>query len=192
MRTFTARPLLRAVLTAVMTAVLAGPAAAQTPASDALLLCAGTVADAERLACYDRVVAGMSARAGAIAGQRTAAGAEQRAADAAAAAAAVAATQARAAEQKQAQFGRESMRDPPPPDVPAAESLEATVTEVFTDAGRRLVFLLDNGQVWRQAGTAFAVPPKAGTVVVVKRGSFGSFRLLVPARNQVIQVVRVR
>jgi hypothetical protein len=170
------------VLTALLLAG-AGPAAAQPNAPQSVKPftdCAAIVADAERLACYDRAVAAVAPALGAEMAER------QQAADAAAAA-----TMAEAAVTS---FGRESMREPPPPAAAdaRASSLEASVVEVLTDASKRLVIILDNGQMWRQQGQAIAMAPKPGTKVVLKRGAMGSFRMVDPARKQVLWVIRMR
>ena len=161
----------------------AGVAQAQTP--DRLIACASKVDDAERLACYDSVVKGLGAeaRAASEAREQDAKAAKAAAAAAASAAAARAAAEAEAA--RKDSFGKPASQE-------AVSELTAAITEVLKDASGKAVFVLDNGQIWRQAD-GFALPnAKVGAQVTIKRGSLGSFRLVPANSNRSVQVIRMR
>jgi hypothetical protein len=147
--------------------------AALAQAPRALLDCTSILSDAERLSCYDTAVKTFSADARAIA--------ERREAQAARLAAAAAAT---AAAQKADSFGRASEA--------RVESVDSTLKEVLTDSVGKSVFILENGQIWRQAD-GFRMPnARPGVAVTVKRGAMGSYRLAVAGSNRTVQVIRMR
>lgn len=146
---------------------------AHAQAPRALLDCTSILSDAERLTCYDTAVKAFSADARAIAERREAQSAKLAAAAASA-----------AAVQKSDSFGRvtESRLD----------SIESTLKEVLTDGNGKSVFILDNGQIWRQAD-GFRLPnARIGTSVTLKRGAMGSYRLLIAGSNRTAQVIRMR
>jgi regulator of protease activity HflC (stomatin/prohibitin superfamily) len=161
-----------------------GPARAQVP--ERLVACASKVADAERLACYDAVVGSMNAEARRASEAREAEAKVAAAAAAAAAATAAEAAAAKAEADRQAGFGKAAS---------AAESvaeIQAAITEVLRDSSGKSVFVLDNGQIWRQAD-GFNLPGvKVGTSVTVKRGALGSFRLVPASSNRSVLVIRMR
>ena len=79
------------------------------------------------------------------------------------------------------------------------ELMKAT-TPGYADAGpydiskvkSAKVFVLDNGQIWRQAD-GFRLPnAKVGATVELKRGALGSYRLVPRGSNRWVQVVRMR
>lgn len=162
----------------------AGPAAGQV--SPALLACVGEVKDSDRLKCYDEAVKGLSAEA------RTAAAAREKEAAAAAAAATVAAAAAsadaaRAAEEtRKDSFGKAADADE------RIEQVEASIGEILQDAAKRSIYVLDNGQIWRQADGYGLTTVKAGSSVVIKRGAFGSYRLFPKGSSRYVQVIRMR
>jgi hypothetical protein len=169
-----------------MGCMAAMPAGALAQSPDRMVACAGKVDDAERLACYDAAVKALGAEARAASEAReTEARAAKAAAAAAAAAAATRAAAAAEAERKDS-FGK-----------PAAASgtvseLTAAISEVLKDATGKAVFVLDNGQIWRQAD-GFKLPnAKIGSSVTIKRGSLGSFRLFPADSNRSVQVIRMR
>ncbi len=150
---------------------LSSAAAAQAPR--ALLDCTSILSDAERLACYDTAVKTFSSEARAVAERREAQSA--RLASAAAAAAAV---------QRADGFGRAS--------EVRVESIESTLKEVLTDSVGKSVFILDNGQIWRQVD-GFRIPnARPGVAVTVKRGAMGSYRIAIAGSNRTAQVIRMR
>jgi hypothetical protein len=167
--------------TAVATA---GVASAQAP--DKLIACASKVDDRERLACYDSVVKSLNKEAKAASEAREA---EAKAAEAAAAAAAAAAATKAAAEAEAARkdsFGKAAAASE------TASELTAVISEVLKDSSGKSVFVLDNGQIWRQAD-GFTLPnAKVGVSVTLKRGMLGSFRMVPANSNRSVQVVRMR
>lgn len=173
----------------LLVSLLAVPAAAQAP-DPALLECAGEPDDAVRLACYDKVVAGMSGAAKAIAAKREAETAKlnaKRAAEAEAAAKAKAEADAKAKEQA---FGGERLN--PGKGLEQAESLDSTVTDVFTAQDGMAVFLLANGQLWRQAAGLPLPPVKAGDAVKIERGAISGYRMTLVRQARTVNVKRVR
>ncbi|WP_194743304.1 hypothetical protein [Thermaurantiacus tibetensis] len=159
-------------------------------ALDPFLACARIPADSERLACYDRAIAAASAE-----GQRLA---EERAREAEAAAKARAEAEARAAAEaaeraKAAQVEGFGARGGGPAEREARiDRLEAAVAETFTDSQRKRVFLLDNGQMWRQTDGVFLPMVRPGTPVVIRRAALGGFTLRIESLNRNVPVVRVR
>lgn len=166
-------------------AALPGAGAAQAQVPDRLIACASTVDDAERLACYDAAVKGLGAdaRAASEAREKEATAARAAAAAAASAAAARAAAEAEAA--RKDSFGKATAAD-------AVSELTAGISEVLKDASGKAVFVLDNGQIWRQAD-GFTLPnARVGTQVTVRRGALGSFRLAPANSNRSVQVIRMK
>ncbi len=179
---------------AALAAFLPAAAHSATPGEQAMIACSSKIEAAERLACYDRAVAGLSQEARALSERREA---ETRAA--AAAAATLAAQQAADAAAKQeaerlAAFGRDSMptKDRPPPAVESLDKVEAKIGETFTTADGKLIFVLDNGQMWRQT-EGFQLPPvRPGYDVVVKKGLMGGFSITVLKIGRTVKVTRMR
>jgi hypothetical protein len=83
----------------------------------------------------------------------------------------------------------------PPPRPPEVLQLAATVRELSKTVRGRAVFVLDNGQTWRQleGDDAQVLEPPAGTVlkVTIARGAFGSYNLTIEGRNGMIRVRRI-
>jgi len=83
----------------------------------------------------------------------------------------------------------------PPPRPPEVMQLAATVREFSRTTRGRALFVLDNGQTWRQleGDDAQIVEPAAGTrlKVTIARGAFGSYNLTIEGRNGLIRVRRV-
>lgn len=176
-----------ATLLGCMAVSLAGGAGAQVP--DQLVACAARVNDAERLACYDSAVKalGAEARAASEARERAAKAAEAQAVAAKAAADAEAA--AAAAKQREVAFGDAKAS------AAAEERLESITTriqEVFIDARKQPMFLLENGQMWRQTDGLPLVLARSGMDVEIRRGALGGFRMTVPRTKTTISVRRLR
>lgn len=170
-------------------AMLAVPAAAQAP-DPALLDCAGEPEDAVRLACYDKVVAGMSGAAKAIAAKREAETAKlnaKRAAEAEAAAKAKAEADAKAKEQA---FGGERLN--PGKRLDQVDTLDSTVTDTFTSRDGMAVFLLANGQLWVQTQGMTLPPIKAGDAVKIERGSISGYRMTLQRQARTFNARRLR
>jgi len=171
----------------------AAPAGAQSPAE--LLACVGVADNSERLACFDRAMIKTSPEARS-AGERRAAEAATAAAAAASAAAKVAQAkaQADAAGQREA-FGAEGIsaradRFAPKPGETAA--IEASIAEILTNNSLLGVFLLDNGQLWKQVDTARLPNARAGDKVTITRGGLGGYRLSFVRQKGWVLVKRLR
>ncbi|TPE58714.1 hypothetical protein FJQ54_16850 [Sandaracinobacter neustonicus] len=163
--------------------LLSAPAGAQVP--DKLIGCSAEPDDAKRLACYDSVVKAISADARRVSEAREAEAAKAKQAAAAAAAAAATAAAVQAEETRKASFGKADS-------AAEVKSVDASISEILRDASGKPVFILDNGQMWRQAD-GFNLPnAKVGTKVAVKRGAMGSYRLQPENSNRSVQVIRMR
>jgi hypothetical protein len=83
----------------------------------------------------------------------------------------------------------------PPPRPPEVGQLNATVREFSKTTRGRALFVLDNGQTWRQleGDDAQVLEPPAGTTlkVTIARGAFGSYNLTIEGRNGLIRVRRI-
>src|SRR5690242_19595201 len=90
---------------------------------------------------------------------------------------------------KAADFGKPVA---PPPEV---AQVVAVVTQLSKTVHGRALFVLDNGQTWRQLdGDDVQVPePPSGTAlkVTIERGLFGSYHLMIEGRNGLVRVRRV-
>lgn len=186
---------------AIAVACFAGPAAAQLPAN--VLACATVARDADRLACFDAAVAGASPQARAASEARAAETARIAAADAAAAAVAAktasdAAQAAAVAETaaRQKAFGGETVaaggpeRFAPPPGE--LQEISANLTEILVNQSGLGVFLLDNGQLWRQVDTSRRPRIKVGDAVTVSKAPLGGYRLNFVKQKAWVLVKRVR
>jgi len=160
--------------------VVAAPAALATPTEDGLVDCAREANNAKRLKCYDGIVASLSVAAKAATAEREAA------------MAVLAAEQAKADEAaKTAAFGAERLnRGVVPPGT--ITRVDAKVAEFMTSADGMAVFLLDNGQLWRQT-TGLALPAvRSGDVVIITAGKIGSFQLELVRQRRAFNVKRIR
>lgn len=171
----------------ILLAMLA-PAAvsAQSVGNAALIGCSAKADDAERLACYDGLTKAISPEARAVADKRDTTRTAQVAEAAAEAEKArlAAATKAEAA--KRDSFGRATAGED------RIDELPVKISEMMLDKGGRAVFLLDNGQMWRQT-EAYPLPPiKDGTAATLKRGALGSYRIKVEGTNRNIPAIRIR
>jgi hypothetical protein len=180
----------------------ATPGVAQT--SDALTKamteCAVIPRDADRLACYDAAIAATSAQARAIATARAEASARIAAEEAAVAAAAAKARAdadalATAQASKEA-FGNETIKSrgkerfaPPPGEV---QEIETTLTDTFTNREGFSVFLLENGQLWREVDVATKINTRAGDKVRLERAALGGYKLHFVRQKRVILVKRMK
>jgi hypothetical protein len=163
---------------------MASPAAAQS-AGD-LMSCIEIARDADRLACYDAAVAKVSPQAKAASDKRAKetariAAEEAAAAEAAAAAKAEADAAARAAQAK-ADFGAETVtskkvseRTRPDPDE--IIKLDAKLSDILTNREGKYVFLLDNGQLWKQVSTEAGLNIRPGDDVVLEKSTMGGYKL---------------
>ena len=84
---------------------------------------------------------------------------------------------------------------PPPPPAEIAQ-ISATVLELARSPRGRAIFVLDNGQTWRQLdadGTEVREPPAGKPMkVTVERGLLDSYNLVIEGRNGLIKVRRLK
>jgi hypothetical protein len=92
----------------------------------------------------------------------------------------------------------EDFGKPPPEPAPGQEITEirATVLEFGRTRRYRALFVLDNGQVWRQldGDTAEVRDPPLDAVlkVTIERGALGSYNLIIDGKNEIIKVSRIK
>jgi hypothetical protein len=151
--------------------------------TDALLACANESDAAQRLRCFDGVVATL--RKAPAAPAPTAAAAAPAAAVPAAAAAPQPAASAPTAEQR---FGARG--DISPDKHEQIDELSGTVTALDTKPHGELIVTLDNGQVWAEKTSGSKVKLKTGDTVKIERGVMGSYTLIANGRSS--KVARVR
>jgi hypothetical protein len=88
-------------------------------------------------------------------------------------------------------FGR-----PPPPQLDEITQISATVLELAKTARGRAIFILDNGQTWRQIdGDATDVRellPGKTMKVTIATGIFNSYNLTIEGLNGLIKVRRLK
>lgn len=95
-------------------------------------------------------------------------------------------------------FGKPPQPVPPAPSSGPAEIREITaaVVEFAKTARGKAIFVLDNGQVWRQLdadGTELPYPlPGAPMKVTIETGALGSYNLTIEGRNGLIKVTRLK
>ncbi|MEM8695730.1 MAG: hypothetical protein AAGE05_06875 [Pseudomonadota bacterium] len=76
---------------------------------------------------------------------------------------------------------------------PEPREVTSTIAETLTDATRRRVFLLENGQIWREGNnSSLRGRIRVGSTATVSRGGIGGYRLRVEGRTGFISVTRVR
>src|SRR5580658_2729599 len=156
----------------------------QVPQS-ALRACASIVADAERLACYDRLVApaGANPAPAPAAATPPAVVAPSSAAPAAAPPAVVAAPSAApaAAPPPTESFGMYAAEHPKPPVAVAAAALEAAVVALGTSPSGKMTVQFEGGALWEleEADPLLAV----GDVVTINRAALGSYLMHTPTRR---------
>lgn len=180
--------------------LLATPALAQAPA--AMMACVKITSDTERLACFDKAMASTSPEARAASEKRAAeaavvaaAAAKARAeADAAKAQADAAKAEADAVAQRDS-FGAEgvasrSTRFEPP--AGELQEIETSVTELLTNASGQWLFLLENGQLWKQVDTSRVPHVRVGDRVKVARAALGGYHLNFLKQKVWVLVKRVR
>lgn len=73
------------------------------------------------------------------------------------------------------------------------DRIESVLQAVFTDGGGKQVFLLANGQVWREtSGSTYRGIVREGWTAQVRRGGIGGFRLSFEDRTGMFAVERLR
>jgi hypothetical protein len=91
----------------------------------------------------------------------------------------------------------EDFGKPPPESLPGEiNEVTANVLEFAKNPRGKSVFILENGQVWRQLdsdGTLVIDPPQGTTMkVTIERGALGSYNLTIAGRNGLIKVFRLK
>lgn len=175
------RGLAMAVVVAAPMAIPVAPATAQP--TEGMLKCARIVDNEERVACYDQLVAQQSAAAKQLVAERQAR-TEQLMAER------EAARQAEAEARKRERFGGDGLGLAPTGE--RLEALDAKLVETFTDTTGLMVFLLDNGQVWKQTDGVFRGNLKPGAELSIKRTRLGGFLMTFPGTNRTVNVKRLR
>lgn len=167
----------------VLLPLAAGLVAAASPAAaqdDPFLKCARLTDDAARLACFDAAAEARYPELRAAAEQRRAA-----------AVAAARKRDAEAAARKLDRFGAEALPNRPV-DSDVAEELTVKVNETLLDRVNNTVFILANGQIWRQI-EGFNLPPvRVGDEVRIKRGPLGNYMLTLTRQKRTVPVRRLR
>jgi len=163
--------------------IASGGAAAAQSLPESLAACARIARDDARLACYDRVSAGLASRAPAAPTAGPTAG---RAAPPTAAARSDAARPAAMSEATD-DFG---LPPKPAPHAREPKRREMVIAEVHRTATGKLVFRMENGQVWRQVESRPMPPVRPGMKATVKKGVLGGYLLRVA--RQTVRVRRVR
>lgn len=173
--------------------------AAERTAIDRMVACSDQADDAQRLACYDREIAGVKQRASSAAkAQKEVAAVPPSSASAATTAAPKPAVPAAAPVSAEDSFGvhgseiarQRKKEEEQRPEKTGVDSISAKVTAVSTRPRGELVIALDNGQTWTQKKTENYFPLKAGDAVTINAGMLGSFRLV--AGNRSTQVTRIK
>lgn len=180
-------------LVAIPLLLLATPALAQTPA--ALMACVKITADSERLACFDKAMASTSPEARAANDKRAAEAAVVAAAAAKAKAETDAAKVTADAVSQRDSFGAEGVASSTARyETPAGElqEIETSVTELLTNASGQWLFLLENGQLWKQADTSRVPHVRVGDRVKVTRAALGGYHLNFLKQKVWVLVKRVR
>jgi hypothetical protein len=69
--------------------------------------------------------------------------------------------------------------------------LFSTISEIIDERGRRLRFVLANGQVWEKTEGGNAGLPRVGDNIVIRKGALGSFFIRKENVNRSFQVKRI-
>ena len=84
----------------------------------------------------------------------------------------------------------------PPAPTPQVERITATVRELLKTPRGQAIFVLDNGQTWRQldGDDVRVMEPQPGKSmnISIERGILGSYNLLIEGRNGLIRVQRIQ
>jgi len=92
-------------------------------------------------------------------------------------------------------FGRETVKvesDPIGKEGKKAESIQATIVDVWKTADQRFAIELDNGQIWRETSGSRIAMPKKGRAVEISKGRFGGYRMKVEKIKRLASVRRTK
>lgn len=154
-------------------------------AADSPADCAAIESPDERLACFDAVYRDVEDAPVTDGSAPVDSGSADSGADVAGPATAAGAAAAVAASPNEAEFGLEKSRD-----ETEGESLTSGIAAVGKDGYDKLLFELENGQLWRQTEYK-RFPARAGQTAVIRHGSFGSYKLYIEGESRWTRVQRV-
>lgn len=193
---------MRLIATTAMILLSTAPAMAQgtDPIPRAMAECAVIARDAERLACYDAAIAQTSPQARAITERRAKESARIAAEEAAIAAAAARARaetdRLAAAEARRNAFGAETVttrggkRFEGSPDE--IRTIDTTIAESFKNRDGFSVFLLENGQLWREVDLPTTLNTRAGDKVMLQHAPLGGYKMNFARLKREILVKRMK
>lgn len=73
------------------------------------------------------------------------------------------------------------------------DKVETTLKDVFLDQAKKRVFLLENGQVWKEmSNSTLRVPLHAGTLISIQKGGIGGYRLRADEKTGYVAVSRIQ
>lgn len=175
----------KTLATATLCLAFASTTAADENPAGSVLDCRSLESAEERLKCYDDTVDSQSVPPAAPLPEP--ASPEPAAEAPPAAEVAPAAAVASAGATAEDDFGL-----PPSADSrPDADQIEAAISELSRMASGKLAIELENGQLWRQT-TSSSMRLSEGDVVVIRRGSLGSFKLTKAGTKRSMKVKRVK
>ncbi len=155
----------------------AGAAQAQPAAIEPFRQCAAITDNAERLACFDRAV---------LTANQLVTRERQRSREDFGRTDFQREQLARQEQTEAREQGRPVISEPEP------VSSTAKLKEMLRDAAGRRIFLLENGQLWREtANSSLRGSVRSGETVKIERGSLSGFRLTVTGRAGFVGVRRV-
>lgn len=128
----------------------------------ALMACASITNDAERLACFDKIV-----------GKRTVSKGVYREAE-----------QANNLSKQTHQFGQEHIEE-----QKSAQAVDFVINSLEKSASKRWIITFENGQIWQQQDTEY-LSLSAGDSVKLSKGVFGAIFLQKNGSNRKIKVRR--
>ena len=167
--------------TVLLCLFLTSVVASAATTDDRLLACGANEKAAERLACFDALVADLTPSAS----ERSAA-APAATATTATTAADVMPGQQSTAEAEEAQFGVEHHQS-----NKSTSEISAVVTALDRNAVGGLVLTLDNDQIWQQSDRVRIQVP-VGTRVIISRGAMSAFYLRIDGSSRRVRFARVR
>lgn len=176
---------MRIAIAFVTAAVIAGPAFADDArdALEAIAKCADIADSADRLKCYD---------AAAPRAKSALAIPPQPAKDPGVTVETFGLPRAQKPVEKVEDFGKPA----PPPKPDEIKEIAENVLEFARTPRGRAIFILENGQVWRQLDsdtTELRDPPLGKTMrVKIEYGFLGSYNLTIEGRNGLIKVTRLK
>jgi hypothetical protein len=104
---------------------------------------------------------------------------------------------------KESEPAQDNRAEAPPAKAPARavaksadgdlDRMSGTISEVFTDGAQHKVFLLENGQIWRETtGSTYRGILRSGFEVEIRKSLMGGYRLTIDGRTGFFVVQRIR